>query len=107
MSAIRRYVYKAATVVLGGQDAVNLDYFQNPFQVNILADIVSGTATYTIEWTMDDLTGDPTAFRWISDTASQTTTKAFQAAGPFTGVRINIAAMTDEVRFSVIQTLRR
>lgn len=106
MSVVRRYAYKAGSVTPGGQDVINLDYLQVPFQASILVDVVSGAATYAVEFTTDDLTGEPAAFRWWSDPAfpaGQTTTQNFSINSAVTGVRLNLSTLTGEVRISVIQ----
>jgi hypothetical protein len=110
MSSVRRYAYKADTTVRGGQDVINLDHLQLPFQASILVDIVDGSASYAVEFTTDDLTGEPSAFRWWSDSAlpaGQTTTQNFSINSAVTGVRLNLQSITGEVRFSVIQGVSR
>lgn len=114
MPVARRQVYRAATVVLGGQNLIALDYMTHTFAVSALVDIVSGTASYTVEYTMDDVTGitsptgtaDLAAIRWheLPDFPSpQTATKLGTIAFPCTGIRLNIGSMTGEIRFSVVQ----
>jgi len=105
--AIHRYVYKLGTVP-GGQDVVSMNYMQNPFTALALVDIVSGAAQYGIEFTADDLDGDPTAFRWTSlpgAPAGQSATAAYPIIDfPVTAIRLNFGAITGEVRFAVIQS---
>jgi len=107
MSIIQRYVYKAGSTVLGGQNVINLDYIHLPFQVSVLVDIVSGSANYGIEFTMDDIGGDPSTFRWISDVSNlpngQSATGIFLLDAPVTAIRLNIQSFTGEVRITVIQ----
>jgi hypothetical protein len=104
MSAIQRYVYKVGTVVLGGQQVVNLNYLQNPFNATILVNIVSGDAEYDIELTHDDLDGDPSLLHWVDDgVTEQTTTQIFTINTSVTALRLNLRSITGEVRFSVIQ----
>jgi hypothetical protein len=108
MSAVRRYTYKAATTVLGGQDIINLDFFKIPFQVGVLVDLVSGNITYAIEYTMDHITGvvDLGAIRWQQapiGTTSATVQYTFNF--PVTAIRLNILSMTGEVRLTAIQGL--
>jgi hypothetical protein len=106
MSAIQRYAYKLGTVP-GGQNICNLNYLQVPFNTSILVDIVSGSAEFSIEFTHDDVGGDPTTFRWVlvpGLAAGQTATTTYSLANfPVTAVRLNIASITGEVRLSVIQ----
>lgn len=106
-SPVRR-VYKAASVVLGGQTFVNLDYWKIPFNATVLVDLVSGTANYGVEFTCDDVSGtvDPNTLRWIPDLtlpAGQTKTGVSVYNFPVTAVRLNIQSMTGEVRLTVIQ----
>ena len=107
MSIIQRYVYNAGSTVLGGQNVINLDYIHLPFQVSVLVDIVSGTANYGIEFTMDDISGNPSTFRWIADTVNlpngQTATGLFVLDAPVTAIRLNLQSFTGEVRITAIQ----
>ncbi len=111
MPVVRRQTFKIATVVLGGQYPLSLDYLKIPFQASVLVDLVSGTATYDVEFTTDDLVNmsgisDPMNFRWIplpTMPPGQTETKQATIDFPVTGVRLNIQSMTGELRFSVIQ----
>jgi hypothetical protein len=106
-SAIHRYVYKLGTVP-GGQDVVSMNYMQNPFTALALVDIVSGAAQYGIEFTTDDIDGDPTAFRWTflpTAPAGQNVTAPYKIEDfPVTAIRLNFGAITGEVRFTVIQS---
>lgn len=108
MAAPFRRTYKAATTVLGGQSFVNLDFWKIPFQATVLADLVSGSVNYSIEFTCDDVFGtvDPTTLRWITATglqAGQTGTVQYTLNYPVTAVRLNIQSMTGELRLTVIQ----
>lgn len=105
MSAIQRYVYKVGGT-LGGQDVCNLSYLQVPFVASVLVDVVSGAVNYAIEFTTDDISGDPSKFRWNPLPGlppGQSTTTQYTVNFPCTAVRLNIAALTGEVRLSVIQ----
>jgi hypothetical protein len=108
MAAIQRYTYSASEVVVGGQDVVNLDYIKIPFQASVLVDLVSGSVDYAIEFTTDDISGDPATFRWNTVpnlAAGQTTTQVYKLDFPVTAIRLNIQSMTGEARISVIQGL--
>jgi hypothetical protein len=104
--SIHRYVYKLGAS--GGQDLVPLNFLQNPFTVSVLADVVSGSAQYGIEFTTDDIDGNPTCFRWTPHPqvpAGQTATAIFSLNNlPVTAIRLNLDAITGEVRFTVIQS---
>jgi hypothetical protein len=104
-SATHRFVYPLGTAP-GGQDIQALNYLQNPFIVSALVDVVSGSASYSVEFTMNDLDGDPTLFRWTSLPSAppgQTATALYTLSYPVTGIRLNLSANTGEVRFTVIQ----
>lgn len=106
MSARRSYTYTTT----GAKDVINLDHLQLPFQASVLVDIVSGTATYSVELTYSDLTGDSSGFRWFSDPAlpaGQSQTRNFSIESPVTGCRLNIAAITGTVTITVIQGMGR
>lgn len=108
MSTIQRFVYKAGTVMTpDGQDVVTLNYLQLPYTVGIVADVVSGAADYTIEFTTDDMSGCAADFRWNvlpglvywqSDPLIQ-----YTLLFPVTAIRLNIQSLTGELRLSVIQ----
>jgi hypothetical protein len=103
--AIHRYVYPQGTNP-GGQDIVAMNYLQVPFVASVFVDIVKGSASYGLEFTTDDLDIDPTAFRWTplpGALAGQSATGIYTINYPVTGIRLNLAAATGEVRFTVIQ----
>jgi hypothetical protein len=99
----------AGNVVLGGQVPVGMDFVKNPFNASVDVDIVSGSAIYSVEYTTDDLLGDPATLRWKTtvEFPSGTTSSALKAITiAVTGLRINIHSMTGEIRFTVIQGTR-
>jgi hypothetical protein len=103
--AIHRYAYAQGTAP-GGLDIVAMNYLQVPFVASVLVDVVSGSASYGIEFTTDDLDKDPTSFRWTplsSAPLGQTATGLYFINYPVTGIRLNLTASTGEVRFTVIQ----
>jgi hypothetical protein len=105
MSAVRRYTYLAETAVLGGQEIINLDPSYIVFEVSVLVDIVSGDANYSIEFSLDDVES-PQTMRWFSDAMlpqGQTSTGLFKLTTAVTAIRLNLQALTGEVRLSVIQ----
>ena len=105
MSAIQRYVYSNGKTPLGGQNVINLNYLALPFQVSALVNIVSGAANYAIEYTHDDISGDPAYFYWVTDSklSNQSASGLFLLDAAVTGLRLNLATLTGMVRFSVIQ----
>jgi hypothetical protein len=71
-----------------------MDRKQNPFNVGF-AVVVSGTLTYSVEHTFDDILGGATA-TWFphSSIAAQTTSKDGNYAFPVTAIRLNVTAYT-------------
>lgn len=109
MSTVRRYTYIAETTVLGGQEIINLDPSKLIFEVSVLVDIVSGDANYSVELSMDDVES-PETMRWFSDSTlpqGQSATGLFKLTTAVTAIRLNLNALTGEVRFSVIQGFDR
>ena len=105
-SATHRYSYKVGSIQqLGGQDVVCLNYLQNPFMASAVVDIVSGNANYAIEFSTDEMSGNPNTFRWlaVSGLSNQTQSQQFSINFPVTAIRINLANLTGETRLSVIQ----
>lgn len=89
----------------GTSVAIALDDFQNPFNVSLLASL-SGTATFTIEYTMDDPCFVTAAnSTWVAvpnfSAVSATTSGAFTVTSK--AVRINVASGTGIVTLKVLQ----
>ena len=101
---------KKITVTGTGTSAwIPLDNKQAPFNVGIGCVIVSGTATYSVEHTFDDIwdtTVTPVAFQNSGITA-QTTNKDGNYAAPVKAIRLNVTAGTSPVvAMTIIQGLR-
>lgn len=114
MSAIRQYVYKAGSAVLGGQDVINLDCSKLIFQTTVIVDIVSGSASWGLQFTGDDIlyTGltplNIGSVRWLTDASfpqGQTTSGIFRLDTAVSAIRLNLTALTGELRLTVIQGL--
>lgn len=100
------YTYKLGTPA-GGQDIVYLNHLQNPFTVSALIDIVSGSAEYGLEFTLDDPKTDPASYRWfyLSEVPQgQKASKLFEVKAPVTAIRLNLNSNLGEVRLTVIQS---
>lgn len=100
----RRYTYKANSVVLGGQDILNVDAFSREFfNASFHVDLVSGSMSVQAEYSMDDMTGDPNTFRWhpFGDVMTQTT--LLEVYNLVTGLRLNISSITGEIRLTLLQ----
>lgn len=91
-----------------GQTAwIPLDYKQNPFNVGFGV-VVSGTVTYDIEHTFDNVLEPgtvPTAFKHAS-LVSQTANKDGNYAFPIMAIRINNTAGTGTTTATILQGLR-
>jgi hypothetical protein len=73
---------------------IPMDWTQDPFAVGIGV-VVSGTLTYSVEHTFDDILNGATA-NWFphSTIAAQTTSKDGNYAFPVTAIRLNVTAFT-------------
>ncbi len=88
---------------------IPLDIMQAPFNVAVGCIVVSGTATYNLEYTYDNIF-DPTVtpLVWINSVISAaTTTKDTVINQPVRAVRLNVTAgVAPVVSFTIIQGLR-
>ena len=122
-----RYTYsvnQTPPIVLGGQDVINMDWPVTPFQASVTVDTVSGSVTFGVEYTLDDIYKPlwvPGTARWLpfpadSGMAYNTTVNASIAndpnpiiynlgpkTGPVMAIRMNITSITGVVNFTVIQ----
>lgn len=100
------------TVTGAGTSAViGLDNLANPFNIGIGVDI-SATATYTVEYTFNDVSADgfsAGSATWFTDTTfgSATADKAISFTIPCRGVRLNVSASTGTATIYVQQAGRR
>lgn len=86
---------------------IPVDHTQTAFAIG-LGCVVTGTATYSVEHTFDDIYNPdvtPTAFTHAS-IASATTSQDGNYAFPIRAVRLNVAATTGSVAMTVIQGSR-
>lgn len=86
---------------------IPLDYKQSPFNIGFGV-VVSGTITYDIEHTFDDIFDTavtPTAFKHSSLTA-QTTNKDGNYIVPIRAIRVNNTAGTGSTTVTLLQGLR-
>lgn len=86
----------------GAKEWIPLDHYQTPFSVSYHVDV--GTATYTVEATLDDVQDadvTPVAYTITSSTSSDTVAAL---TAPVRAIRVNIAAYTSGgVAFKIIQ----
>lgn len=83
------------------------DHYVSPFNVS-LGVTVTGTATYTVQYTFDDVfAGDynPATGNWADHPSltAQTASKDSNIAYPVRGIRLNVTAGTGDVRLVAIQ----
>lgn len=86
---------------------IPMDYKQNPFNIGIGV-VVSGTVTYTVQHTFDDIYDTsitPTAFNH-STLATQTANKDGNYAFPVRAIRINNSAGTGTTTMTLLQGQR-
>lgn len=86
---------------------VPLDHYRQPFNVGV-AVVVTGTVTYTVEHTYDDVYAqnfNPSTAVWfpLAALTAQTTTKDAAYTSPVTAVRLNISAGTGSATMTLIQ----
>jgi hypothetical protein len=92
----------------GSSRIVAVDYFQNPVNVGIQA-VVTGSATYTVEYTLDDITAagfTAVAARWTAATGSlsgATTSVNGLIDVPCRGVRLRISSGAGTVVATICQ----
>ena len=89
----------------GAKTPWNSDWM-SPTTTTIETVVVSGTAQYSVEFTLDDLNDLGTTPRWVAFAdapVGTSTTKAFHVEYPVRFVRINIAVITGTVEFKIIQ----
>lgn len=93
---------------VGNSNVYNIDLYISPSNVTLAA-IVTGTVTYTVQYTFDDIFAKnftPAGAVWVNHPSmtSQIVSVVSNLAFPATGVRITTAAgTTGSVVFTVIQ----
>lgn len=91
----------------GTSSVVVPDYLSSPFNVGVGCK-VSGSATYSVEHTFDDVfspTFDPATATWIANTGltGKTANADGNYAFPVRGIRLNIASGSGTVTMTVVQ----
>lgn len=99
------YVQRSSTT--GAKAPFLCDYSQSPFNMSVAA-VLEGaaTATYAVQYTLDDLNDASITPVWFDDAKLPTGTAANGVSNymfPVRAVRINIAAISGTVRFTAIQ----
>jgi hypothetical protein len=94
---------------VGTSSVIVPDHQTSPFNVG-LGCKVTGTATYSVEHTFDDVfspTFTPASATWIANSGltAKTATADGNYAFPVTGIRLNVTAGTGTVTLTVVQGL--
>ena len=96
-----------ASGTTGEQPSINLDPSINPFSVTVAVAVVSGSASFGLEWSFDDFgsVSDASAV-WFTDKLIPvgTTANIYENySTPATRVRINIASNSGGLQLKVLQ----
>jgi len=102
---MRPAVYSITGVTASGVYAP--DHYISPFNV-ALGVTVSGTVTYTVQYTFDDVFAagfNPATANWVDHPSltAQTGSKDSNIAYPVQGIRLNVTAGTGTTRLTIIQ----
>jgi hypothetical protein len=85
-----------------------LDYVQAPFNVGIGTYLSTGTATWSVQHTFDDLQNSAVVPVWFNNTGINAVSAQTDGnyAFPVRGIRLNVSAGTGTVVMDVIQGRR-
>jgi len=82
---------------------IPVDHKQNPFLISFGC-VISGSPTYTVEHTFDDILGGATATAFAHQyIAAATANEDGNYSYPCTGVRLNVTAGTGSVTMTLLQ----
>ena len=89
----------------GESSPLVVDHFQNPFNAG-LAVVVSGTVTYTVQYTLDDVLDPAVTATWFSHAtlAAQSATAAGSQVTPVRAFRLTNTAGTGSTTLTVLQS---
>ena len=96
---------------VGVSQPIPMDQYLVPFNVGLGAIITSGTPTYSVQHTFDNVyasTYNPASGTWFNqpDMTAQTTNQDGNYAFPVSAIRLNVTAVgapTDSVTLNVLQ----
>jgi hypothetical protein len=100
------YAHVQTHTTTGEKDAILVDQAQSPFNMSASVVVASGTATFGVQYTMDDLNDSSITPFWFDDAnipAGSTASEATNYMFPIRAIRINISAISGSVRFTVLQ----
>lgn len=92
---------------VGSSTIYSADFFQTPFNIGLQA-VLTGTATYTVEYTLDDIS-DPAfnaataAWTGVTGMSALTASGSVAFAIPCRGIRLTIASGTGGVVVTICQ----
>jgi hypothetical protein len=87
---------------------VSLDWTNVPFNASFATNITTGTAIYSVEFTLDDVNNAAITPKWFATSAAPASTSASVNGGfttPASFVRLNVSAITGTMLFTVLQGL--
>ena len=91
----------------GPQTPISADYLQAPFSARVGVWLTTGsTASYSIEWTADDVNNANLTPRWFGDSALPAGTTASGTTvytSPIAFVRANISALSGVLELKFLQ----
>jgi hypothetical protein len=90
---------------VGNSPWIPLDIHQNPFNVTLAVE-VTGTVTYSVVWTTDDIWNvtNPTATAGPNNLQAATTNQVGDVVYPVTAVQLQVTAGTGTAQLRVIQS---
>jgi hypothetical protein len=99
---------KVTVTNVGVSNPIPMDQYLTPFNVGLGAVIVSGTPTYSVQHTFDnvfDPSYNPSTGTWFNqpDMTAQTTSVDGNYAFPVSAIRLNVTAGTGVVALTVLQ----
>lgn len=100
--------FLASYSTIGTKTACIVDWAVVPFNVSVGVVLVSGTATFGVQYTLDDVNNAAVTPRWIADATlpagtSSTGFSAYQS--PVQAIRMNIQSIGGVLEFKVVQGL--
>lgn len=92
---------------VGTSNVCPADHYVSPFNVALNV-VVSGTVTYTVQYTFDDVFAanfNPSTANWTNHPSltAQSVTKDSNIAYPVRGIRLNVSAGTGTATLTIIQ----
>lgn len=101
---MRKSVIRTQTGV-GNSNPVALDPMENPFTVALAGIVTSGSATWKVQYTLDDIQDPTVTVTWFDHDVlvGQTGNAVSNIVVPVTAVRLAITSGTGTVQLNVLQ----